>query len=45
MFHLAKDAPELATILQERYYLYPREFLFTRYKKYQRMNLFFQYKY
>ena len=34
MFHLAKDAPELAKILKESYELYPREFLFTHYKKY-----------
>lgn len=34
MFHLAKDAPELATILRESFELYPREFLFTHYKKY-----------
>jgi hypothetical protein len=34
MFHLAKDAPELAKILRESYDLYPREFLFTHYKKY-----------
>ena len=34
MFHLAKDAPELAAILRESYDLYPREFLFTHYKKY-----------
>jgi len=34
MFHLAKDAPELATILRESFDLYPREFLFTHYKKY-----------
>ena len=34
MFHLQKDAPELAKILRESYELYPREFLFTHYKKY-----------
>ena len=34
MFHLAKDAPELAKILRESYELYPREFVFTHYKKY-----------
>ena len=34
MFHLAKDAPELAKIIRESYELYPREFLFTHYKKY-----------
>ena len=34
MFHLAKDAPDLAKIIRESYDLYPREFLFTHYKKY-----------
>jgi hypothetical protein len=34
MFHLAKDAPELAAIVRESYDLYPREFLFTHYRKY-----------
>ncbi len=33
-FYLKKDAPELAQILRESYELYPREFLFTHYKKY-----------
>ena len=34
MFYIKKDAPELAQILRESYELYPREFLFTHYKKY-----------
>ena len=34
MFYIKKDAPELANILRESYELYPREFVFTYYKKY-----------
>jgi hypothetical protein len=34
MFYLTRDAPELAKILRESYELYPREFLFTHYKKF-----------
>jgi hypothetical protein len=34
MFYLQKDAPALAKILRESYELYPREFVFTYYKKY-----------
>ena len=33
-FNITNDAPELAKILKESYELYPREFLFTHYKKY-----------
>ena len=34
LFNLTDDAPELANILRESYELYPREFVFTHYKKY-----------
>ena len=34
LFNLTDDAPELAKILRESYELYPREFVFTHYKKY-----------
>ena len=34
LFDITIDAPELATILRESYELYPREFVFTHYKKY-----------
>lgn len=34
LFNLTNDAPELARILRESYELYPREFLFTHFKKY-----------
>ena len=34
LFNLTEDAPELAKILRESYDLYPREFVFTHYKKY-----------
>ena len=33
-FNITNDAPELAKILKESYELYPREFLFTHFKKY-----------
>jgi hypothetical protein len=34
LFNLTEDSPELAKILRESYDLYPREFVFTHYKKY-----------
>ena len=34
MFRLTNDAPVLAAILRESYELYPREYVFTHYKKY-----------
>ena len=34
LFRLTNDAPVLATILRESYELYPRESVFTHYKKY-----------
>ena len=34
MFRLTIDAPILAAILRESYELYPREYVFTHYKKY-----------
>ena len=34
LFNLTKDAPDLAKILKESYELYPRDYVFTRYKKY-----------
>ena len=34
LFNLTKDAPDLATILNESYELYPRDYVFTHYKKY-----------
>ena len=34
LFNLTDDAPELARILRESYELYPREYVFTHYKKY-----------
>ncbi len=33
-FNLTEESPQLAKILKESYELYPREFLFTPYKKY-----------
>ncbi len=37
-FDLTEESPQLAKILKERYELYPREFLFTPYKKYPDMS-------
>ena len=34
LFNLTEDSPELARILRESYELYPREYVFTHYKKY-----------
>jgi hypothetical protein len=34
LFNLTNDAPELASILKESYELYPRDYVFTHYKKY-----------
>ena len=34
LFNLTNDAPELAKILRESYELYPRDYVFTHYKKY-----------
>ncbi len=34
LFRLTNDAPILAAILRESYELYPREYVFTHYKKY-----------
>ena len=34
LFNLTNDAPELAKILKESYELYPRDYVFTHYKKY-----------
>ncbi len=34
LFNLTKDAPDLATILRESYELYPRDYVFTHYKRY-----------
>ena len=37
-FNLTEESPQLAKILKESYELYPREFLFTPYKKYPDMS-------
>ena len=38
-FNINKEAPDLARIIKQSYDLYPREFVFTKYKKYPNVSL------
>ena len=37
-FNLSRDAPHLATLIQDSYQLYPREFVFTPKNKYPKLD-------